>query len=110
MGKRDLKKSKNIFSWTENPKVMRMLTIIFILFCGVLFLADFLYERHPHFYIDRLFGFYGIYGFVMFTFIIFASKALRMLVMKKENFYGSKAVDCEEYPTKELGLEKKDVS
>ena len=48
--------------------------------------------------------------FVMFTFIIFASKVLRMLVMKKENFYGSKAVDCEEYPTKELGLEKKDVS
>ena len=57
-----------------------------------------------------MFGFYGIYGFIMFTVIIFASKALRLLAMRSEKFYGSKAVDSEEYPNEELDLEKKDVS
>ena len=105
-----MNKSKNFLSWLEDPKKAQILILIFVIFCVGLFFADFFYERHPHFSADKVFGFYAIYGFLMFTFIIFASKALRMLVMKKENFYGSKAVDCEEYPTKELGLEKKDVS
>ena len=110
MKNKEEKKTKNIFAWIENPRITRFLIISFILICIGLFISDLFYKRHPHFGIDKLFGFYGIYGFIMFTFIIFASKVLRLLAMRTEKFYGSKAVDGEEYPNDELGLEKKDVS
>ena len=110
MKNKEEKKAKNIYAWIEKPRIKRFLIISFILICVGLFVSDLFYKRHPHFGIDKLFGFYGIYGFIMFTFIIFASKVLRLLAMRTENFYGSKAVDGEEYPNDELGLEKKDVS
>ena len=110
MKNKEVNKSKNIYAWIENPRITRFLIICFIIICIGLFVSDLFYIRHPHFSIDKVFGFYGIYGFIMFTFIIFASKVLRLLAMRSEKFYGSKAVDSEEYPNEELDLEKKDVS
>ena len=83
---------------------------IFVLFCVGLFFADFFYDRHPHFSADKVFGFYAIYGFVMFTFIIFASKVLRFFVIRSENFYGEKAVDSEDYPKEQINMEEDNVS
>ena len=110
MKNKEIDKIKNIYAWIENPKITRVFIISFIIICVGLFVSDLFYVRHPHFRIDKLFGFYGVYGFIMFTFIIFAAKALRLLAMRSEKFYGSKAVDSEEYPNGELDLEKKDVS
>ena len=110
MQKKEFDKSRNFLSWMEDPRKIKFLVYIFIIFCIILFLSDFFYERHPYFSADRVFGFYGIYGFAMFTIIIFASKILRLFVMRTEKFYGEKAVDSEEYPKDKLGVEDKDVS
>lgn len=54
---------------------------------AVLVVAEFMYEHHPHFEIDGFPGFYMIFGFLAFVFIVFASKALRTLIMRDEDYY-----------------------
>ena len=88
--------------WVDEPgsatKIFRGLAI----FCGILFLLDFAYEKHPHFDVEYLPGFYGIYGFVMFTLLILVAKGLRVLIKRREDYYGDKAVDQEDYPEDQL--------
>ena len=47
-------------------------------------------------------GFYGVYGFFMFTALILVAKALRLFIKRPENYYGDKAIDTEDYPTDQL--------
>ncbi|MCB2095341.1 MAG: hypothetical protein KDE11_13115 [Rhodobacteraceae bacterium] len=92
-----------MMSWVDKPgnagKIFWALAVV----CGMLFVADFLYEKHGHFDVEHFPGFYGIYGFVMFTIIILAAKTLRIFVLRPEDYYGNKAVDREEYPADQLG-------
>lgn len=89
--------------WVDKPgsanKIFRGLAIV----CGLLFLADFTYEKHGYFDVENIPGFYGIYGFVMFTALILAAKALRIFIKRPEDYYGDKAVDQESYPEDQLG-------
>ncbi len=71
--------------------------------CLGLFLLDFTYEKHGHFNIENRPGFYGFYGFVMFTGLILLAKGLRVLIKRPEDYYGDKAVDTEAYPEDQLG-------
>jgi len=77
--------------------------------CGLLFLVDFTFEKHGHFDIENVPGFFGAYGFVMFTGLILAAKGLRVLIKRREDFYGDKAVDREEYPEAGLGKVDHDI-
>jgi len=92
--------------WVDKPGSANKIFWALAVVCGLLFLADFTYEKHSYFDIEHLPGFYGIYGFVMFTGLILAAKGLRVLIKRNEDFYGDKAVDSEDYP--EAGLEKVD--
>ncbi len=87
----------NFFKYFEKPARLRVVLFAFFLLCGVLFCADFLVDRHVYFDIEGYFNFYSIYGFVMFSVIIFGSRVLRFFLMRKENYYDKKAVDSEEY-------------
>ena len=88
--------------WVDKPgsanKIFWGLTVA----CVLLFLADFTYEKHGHFQIEDIPGFYGIFGFVMFTALILAAKGLRILIKRPEDYYGDKAVDVEDYPEDQL--------
>ena len=83
----------------KNNKLSAVL-IAFIVLCGGLFIIDFFIKRYSYFEVEGLFNFYSIYGFVMFSIIIFGSRFLRFLLGRPENFYDKKAVDSEDYPTK----------
>jgi hypothetical protein len=87
------------FTKTENAN---KIFLVLAVFCLALFLADFTYHKHGHFHIEEIPGFYGIYGFFMFTALILVAKVLRLLIKRPENYYGSKAIDNEEYPTDQL--------
>ena len=87
----------NFFRYFEKVARLRMVLLSFFLLCGVLFCVEFLIERHAYFEVEAYFNFYSIYGFVMFSIIIFGSRVLRFFLMKKENYYEEKAVDSEEY-------------
>ena len=64
---------------------------------------DFFVNRYVYFEIESTYNFYSIYGFIMFSIIIFGSRLLRLLLGRPENFYAKKAVDSEDYP----GMEEK---
>ena len=87
----------NFFKYFEKPSRLKVVLLVFFLLCGVLFCADFLVERHVYFDVESYFNFYSVYGFVMFSIIIFGSRVLRFFLMRKENYYDKKAVDSEEY-------------
>ena len=93
----------NPFLFFEKSKRLRALLIVFIILCIILFAIDFFVERYVYFEIERMYNFYSIYGFVMFSIIIFGSRLLRSLLGRSENFYDKKAVDSEDYP----GMEEK---
>jgi hypothetical protein len=93
----------------DTPKSANRIFWGLAVLCGVLFLLDFTYEKHGHFEVEHIPGFYGIYGFVMFTGLILVAKALRVLIRRPEDFYGDKAVDSEAYPEDQLARIKNDA-
>lgn len=93
----------NPFLFFEKSSLLRAALIAFIFLCVCLFAVDFFVKRYVYFEIEGVYNFYSIYGFVMFSIIIFGSRLLRFFLGRPENFYDKKAVDSEEYP----GLEGK---
>ncbi len=93
----------NPFLFFEKSSRLRALVIAFMILCVGLFAIDFFVKRYIYFEIEGMYNFYSIYGFIMFSIIIFGSRLLRFLLGRSENFYDKKAVDSEEYP----GLEGK---
>ena len=87
----------NFFRYFEKVARLRVVLFSFLLLCAGLFCVDFLVERHAYFDVEAYFNFYSIYGFVMFSIIIFGSRVLRFFLMRKEDYYEKKAVDSEEY-------------
>tara|TARA_B100000963_G_scaffold243590_1_gene213252 strand:+ start:402 stop:692 length:291 start_codon:yes stop_codon:yes gene_type:complete len=93
----------NPFLFFEKGIRLRVALIAFIILCVCLFAIDFFVKRYVYFEIEGVYNFYSIYGFIMFSVIIFGSRLLRSLLGRSENFYDKKAVDSEEYP----GMEEK---
>ena len=95
------------FTKVENSKYI--IGALFVVCIG-LFLADFTYKKYGHFEIETYKGFYGAYGFVMFTGLILLAKTLRYFNQRPEDYYGDNAIDREEYPEEQLEkLGHKDV-
>ena len=95
-----------VLGWVDRPNSGNRIFWSLAVLCGVLFLADFTYHKHGHFAVEDMPGFYGIYGFIMFTALILVAKTLRIFIKRPEDYYGDAAVDSEQYP--EVQLEKID--
>lgn len=91
---------------TESDAVRKKLTWGLVAICAALAVFDLLYHRHGKFEIETLPAFYGIFGFLAFAFIIFATKVLKKLLGRPEDYYGEGAVDSEDYPARKLGLKE----
>ena len=91
----------NPFLFFEKSSRLRASLIVFIILCVCLFAIDFFVKRYVYFEIEGVYNFYSIYGFIMFSIIIFGSRLLRSLLGRSENFYDKKAVDHEDYPDME---------
>ena len=89
----------NPFLFFEKSGRLRASLIAFIILCVCLFAIDFFVKRYVYFEIEGMYNFYSIYGFIMFSIIIFGSRLLRFLLGRSENFYDKKAVDSEDYPS-----------
>jgi len=73
--------------WLDDPlNVTRIYWGVFII-CGLLFVADAFYHKHPHFAAEGWFGFYGIFGFVACVALVLAAKALRVILKRPEDYY-----------------------
>ena len=91
----------NPFLFFEKSGRLRASLIAFIILCVCLFAIDFFVKRYVYFEIEGMYNFYSIYGFIVFSIIIFGSRLLRSLLGRSENFYDKKAVDSEDYPRME---------
>ena len=49
--------------------------------------ADFFVERHAHFHYEHMKGFFAIFGFVAFSFVVLMGWPLRKLTARPEDYY-----------------------
>lgn len=95
--------------WVDKPGAANKIFWGLAALCVFVFLLDFTFESHGHFEVEHIPGFYGFYGFVMFTGLILAAKALRYFIKRPEDYYGDKAIDGEEYPADQLEKDQHDA-
>ena len=94
------------FLWMEIPENIGRMIAFLVVICLLLFVAEFAIYRKSHFSLEAFPGFYGFFGFAAFSFIIFSTKVLKLLINRKEDYYGDKAVDREHYPPNELEIKR----
>lgn len=71
----------------DNPRNVRLVLLALYLACFVVFVADAFVDRHVDHPWERLFGFYGVYGFVACVLLVLIAKELRKLLLRKEDYY-----------------------
>ncbi|PWN56828.1 hypothetical protein [Abyssibacter profundi] len=55
--------------------------------CAVLFFADVFYHKHAYTAFEGWFGFHAWYGFIGCVGLVLAAKGLRVLLMRREDYY-----------------------
>ncbi|MPZ61951.1 MAG: hypothetical protein GEU93_11785 [Propionibacteriales bacterium] len=74
--------------WLDEPRNVTRLVYGLVVLCALAFLADLFYTKDPHFGVERWFGFYAIYGFVVSTALVMSAKeVLRRVVRRDEDYY-----------------------
>jgi hypothetical protein len=73
--------------WLDRPGSVDKVYWALCALCGLLFVADAFYEKHPHFAVEYWFGFYGIFGFIAFFGLVLLGAQLRKILMRKEDYY-----------------------
>lgn len=72
------------FDKAENiKKLLRM----FYASCILLVALDFIIHRHVYHPLERLWGFYPLYGFVGCVVLVLIAKWMRTFLMRHENYY-----------------------
>jgi hypothetical protein len=73
--------------WLDQPGNVRKIYLGLWVVCLLLAGTDLLYEKHPHFAIESVFGFYAFYGYISCVSLVLAAKLLRKIVMRPEDYY-----------------------
>lgn len=74
--------------WLTRPRTIRRLWQIFIAVLAATVLAELATEAHPHFAVERLFGFNALYGFLACAALILFAKGLGLLIKRRDDYYG----------------------
>jgi hypothetical protein len=70
-----------------NNKINRLFIYLIYLACAVLLLIDLFIPRHGYFEFESLPGFFVVLGAIGYIVIIMASRLLRKLVSRNEDYY-----------------------
>jgi hypothetical protein len=73
--------------WLTRPRTLRRLWQAFIAVLALTVLAELAIQAHPHFAIERLFGFNALYGFLACAALILLAKGIGLLVKRPERYY-----------------------
>ena len=71
----------------DRPQVRRAIWIILIALCAGFALAGFVVDMHGYFHVEEFPVFYGVFGFLVFSFIVLAGQHLRKILMRPEDYY-----------------------
>lgn len=84
----------NVHENTETDRRLARIAIRLVYAsCIGLVLVDFMVQKHPHFGIENLPGFYALFGFGAFMVIVWGGVQLRKFVRREENYYDKKSGD-----------------
>ncbi len=70
-----------------NKSVINFIVYTLYALCAALLLVDVFHHKHGHFEFEEWFGFYALYGFAAYMFIVNSAKLLRKLVKRDEDYY-----------------------
>jgi hypothetical protein len=82
--------------WLDRPRNVTRLVRALYLLCGLAFLADLLYRKHPFFAVEHWFGFYAGFGFLVSVSLVLAAKQLRRVLRRDEDYYEPPEPDPDE--------------
>lgn len=79
-----MKKEIRIF---DRPENVRRLLMLFFAALVLVLIAESFVDMHGEFHVEHFYGFYAVYGFISYVVLIFVAKALRKILMRKEEYY-----------------------
>lgn len=71
----------------DKPENISKILKVFYVICVLLVVADFIVHRHIYHDWENIPAFYSIYGFVGCVILVLVAKAIRKVLMKKEDYY-----------------------
>ena len=74
-------------NWFYRKYIIKKLRISSLVILGLVLLAESFIQLHPHFDIERLFGFYAIFGFLSCVGLIIFAKLLGFFIKRKDDYY-----------------------
>ncbi len=86
---------KQPIGWMDKPDFVKRLFLAFYVICGMLLVADLVLghpTEHPHPY-EGPRGFYAVYGFISFWFLVLVAKQMRKLLIRSEDYYEHRGGD-----------------
>ncbi len=73
--------------WLDDPKNVKKLWRGFLVVLALTVVGGFFVDLHPHFEIERWFGFNAAYGFVTCVLMILGAKALGVFLKRGDAYY-----------------------
>ena len=74
-------------SWLSRPETVRWLWIVFGVVLALTLLAQLVFDSPGYFGVDGWFGFPAIFGFGCCVLMVFAAKALGVLIKRPDDYY-----------------------
>ncbi|WP_111979985.1 hypothetical protein [Algibacillus agarilyticus] len=82
-----MSKEQNKPDFFDKPENIAKIIKVFYVICAVLVIVDFIVHRHIYHDWENIPAFYAIYGFVGCVILVLIAKAMRKVLMKKEDYY-----------------------
>lgn len=73
--------------WLDQPRNIKFLWRGFLVVLAIVVVAEVAIALHPHFWIESLFGFHAVYGFVACAGMILFAKGLGLLLKRRDTYY-----------------------
>ncbi len=73
--------------WLDDPGNVSKIYLGLWIACLLLIGADLLYHKHAEFWFEEVFGFFAIFGFASYAFIVLSAKQLRKVLKREEDYY-----------------------
>jgi hypothetical protein len=71
----------------DSPENTRRFFLVFYVICGIAIAGEFFVDRVTHHPWESLFGFYGLWGFASFWFLVLVAKQMRKILIRSEDYY-----------------------
>tara|TARA_B110000914_G_C15426222_1_gene429078 strand:- start:281 stop:520 length:240 start_codon:yes stop_codon:yes gene_type:complete len=74
-------------NWFYRKSSIKKLYISALIILGVVIFVEYFIALHPHFNIEKIFGFHAVFGFLSCVGLIIFAKLLGFLVKRKDDYY-----------------------